>query len=62
MLVTLLPMVMLVKLEQPRNAESPMLVTPSGMVMLVKLEQPQNAESPIVVTLPSVGITLLVHP
>ena len=32
-------MVMLVKLEQPENAESPILVTLSGIVMLVKLVQ-----------------------
>ena len=43
MLVTPSGMVMLVKLEQSSNAESPMLVTLSGMVMLVKLEQSANA-------------------
>ena len=39
MLVTLLPMVTLVKPVQPKNAERPMLVTLFGMVTLVKPEQ-----------------------
>ena len=39
MLVTLSGIVILVKLLQERNADSPMLVTPSGIVMLVKLVQ-----------------------
>jgi hypothetical protein len=34
---------MLVRLEQPENAPSPIEVTPSGIVMLVRLEQPENA-------------------
>ena len=37
MLVTLLPMVTLVRLVQPEKAPSPMLVTLSGIVMLVRL-------------------------
>ena len=39
MLVTLLEIVMLVKLVQFLNADSPMLVTLLGIVMLVKLVQ-----------------------
>jgi hypothetical protein len=39
-------MVILVRPEQPENAESPILVT-LVMMMLVALEQPENAESPI---------------
>ena len=35
--------VTLVKLEQPPNAEIPMVVTLSGIVTLVKLEQFKNA-------------------
>ncbi len=34
-----LGMLMLVRLEQPLNAELPMFVTELGMVMLVRLEQ-----------------------
>jgi len=41
--VTLSGIVMLVRLEQPENAESLMDVTPSGIVMLVRSEQPENA-------------------
>ena len=54
--------VILLRLEQPENAEEPMLVTLSGIVILVRLEQPENAEEPMLVTLPSVGITLFLHP
>ena len=36
-------MVTLVRLEQPENAQSPMLVTLPGMETLVRLEQPENA-------------------
>ena len=43
MLVTPFPMVTLVRLLQPENAEYPMLVTLSGIVMLVRLLQPENA-------------------
>ena len=39
MLVTLLGVVMLVRLLQPKNAESPMLVTLLGIVMFVRLLQ-----------------------
>ena len=39
MLVTLSGIVMLVKLLQKENTDSPMLVTLSGIVMLVKLLQ-----------------------
>jgi hypothetical protein len=42
---------MLVKLDAPRNAESPILVTPLGIVMLVKRDAPRNAEAPILVRL-----------
>ena len=37
-------------------------VTPFGIVMLVRLAQYENASSPIDVTLPSVGMTLFLHP
>ena len=43
MLVTLSRMVILVRPEQLRNANSPMLVTLFGIVMLVRLLQPENA-------------------
>jgi hypothetical protein len=59
MLVTPLPIVKLVRLVQPENADSPMLVTPLGMVMLLK-PLLSNAESPILVTL--LGIVTLVSP
>ena len=39
MLVTLLPIVTLVRLVQQSNAESPMLVTLLGIVTLVRLVQ-----------------------
>ena len=41
--VTELGMVMLVRPEQPLNAQSPMEVTELGMVMLVRLEHSLNA-------------------
>ena len=54
MLVTLFGIVMLSRLEQLRNAESPMLVTPFGIVMLSSLEQSSNAPykmlPPVIVT------------
>ena len=50
--------VMLSRLEQPENAEEPMLVTLFGIVMLVRLEQYLNAQSPMLVTL--FGIVMLV--
>ena len=62
MLVTPSGIVTLLRLLQPKNAESPMLVTLSGIVMLVRLLQPENAESPMFVTLPSDGMTLLLQP
>ena len=39
-----------------------MLVTLFPIVMLVSHVQPENAEEPMLVTLPSVGITLVLHP
>ena len=39
-----------------------MIVTLSGIVTLVRLLQPAKAESPMLVTLPSLGITLVLHP
>ena len=39
-----------------------MPVTPSGIEIDVKPVQPENAEAPMPVTLPSVGITLVLHP
>ena len=50
MLVTLFPIVALVKLEQFWNALSPMLSTLFGIVTLVKLEQPLNALLTMLVT------------
>ena len=50
MLVTLFGIIMLVRLLQPQNAESPMLVTLSGIVMLVRLLHQQNASLPMLVT------------
>ena len=58
MLVTLSGIVMLVKLVQLENAESPMLVTRSEIVMLVKLLQSENADSPMLVTPSSITIFL----
>ena len=49
--VTLSPIVALVKLVQPRKAELPMLVTLSGMVTLFSPLQPKKAELPMLVTL-----------
>jgi|SRR6516162_6284754 len=46
----LLPITTLVRLEQPRKAESSMLVTLSGMVTLDILVMYQNARGPISVT------------
>ena len=51
MLVTLSGIVIVVKLEQPSNAKSPILVTLSGIIIFVKLEQPENADSSTLVTL-----------
>ncbi len=42
MLVTLFGIVMLVRLPQRSNADSPILVTLLGIVMLVRLLQPEN--------------------
>jgi hypothetical protein len=39
MLVTLFPMMTLVRLVQPEKAQAPMLVTLSGIVTLVRLVQ-----------------------
>ena len=52
-------MVILVKREQPLNAEKPIQVTLSGIVTLVKLEHPLKAPLPIKVTL--LGIVTLVN-
>ena len=43
MLVTLLPMVTLVRPVQPENAQPPMLVTLFGIVTLVSPVQSENA-------------------
>ncbi len=43
MLLTLLGIVMLVRLIQPRKASSPMLVTLFGIVMFVRLVQSLKA-------------------
>ena len=44
MLVTPSGITMLVRLEQPRKAEPPILVTLSGISILVRLEQFSKAE------------------
>ena len=44
------------------NAASPIDLTLYGIVMLVRPVHPENAQEPIDVTLPSVGITLALHP
>ena len=62
MLATELPIVTLVRPEQPEKAKSPMLVTESGMVMLVRPVQPQKAYSPMLETesgMPMLVILLL---
>ena len=51
MLVTLFPIVTLVKPLHPRNASLPMLVTLSPIVTLVKPLHPENALPPMLVTL-----------
>ena len=51
MLVTLSGMAMLVKEEQPLNAQCPMRVTLSGITRLRKEEQPLNTFFPMQVTL-----------
>jgi hypothetical protein len=58
MLVTLFPMVTLVKPVQKPNAELPMLVTLFPMTTLVKPVQYQNASIPMLVTL--LGMVTLV--
>ena len=50
MLITLLPIVMLVRLVQPKNALLPILVTLFGMVILVRLVHHQNAVEPMFVS------------
>ena len=55
---SIIPIVTLIRFEQPLNAELPMLVTLSGIVILVKLLQPLNTETSILVTLS--GIVILV--
>jgi len=49
--VTLFGIVMLVKLLQPPNAQSPMLVIPLPKVILVNPVQPENAFLSMLVTL-----------
>ena len=51
MLVTLLGIVIEVRLEQPLNAQSPILVTLLGMAIEVRFLQNRNAFSPMLVTL-----------
>jgi hypothetical protein len=59
MVVTLFPMVTLVRLEQSKKAPSPMLVTLSGMVTLVRPQQLLKALPPMLVTLS--GTVMLVR-
>ena len=51
-------MVMLVRLEQSLNTDSPILVTLLGMVTLVSLEQPENANE-LIVTVPFLTLSLV---
>ena len=60
MLVTLPGITMLVRLEQPENAHSPMLVTPLRITTLERPEQAENALFSIAVT--RGGITTLERP
>ena len=60
MLVTLLPIVMLIRPLQALNASVPMLVTLLGIVALVSPLQPKNASFPMLVTL--LGIIVLLQP
>jgi hypothetical protein len=53
-------MEILVRLEQPSKAQSPITVTDSGMEMLVRLEQPSKALPPISVT--DGGKVVFTHP
>ena len=63
MIVTLVGMVMLVRLLQFWNAQSPMIVTLFGMVMLVRLLQFRNAPAPMLVTVSGIFILVrLLHP
>lgn len=55
--VTLVPMVTVVRLVQPENAYIPILVTLLGMVMLVREVQAPNAKNPMLVTL-EVGVNV----
>ena len=57
--MTLSGIVTLVREEQPKNAQPPMLVTLSGIVTLLRDEQSSNASSPMFVTL--LGIVTLVR-
>ena len=50
-LVTLLPIMTLVRLRQEENAPTPMLVTPSPTVTPIRLVQDWNAHSPMLLTL-----------
>ena len=59
MLVKLLGRLMLVKLEHPRNAPSPISVTLSGIEMLV-MGHPRNAWLPILITVS--GIEMFFNP
>ena len=58
MLVTLVPIVTLVRLEQLANASIPMLATLSGIVTLVRAKQLPNVSSSMLLTLS--GIVTLV--
>ena len=61
MLVTLLPIVMLEREEQPQNAHSPILVTESGIWMLEREEQKENAYSPMLdIFVPSLILTAFI--
>ena len=51
---------MVARLEQPRNAQPPMVVTELGMLMSVRLEQPENAPMPMEVT--EFGIVVFLQP
>lgn len=58
MLMTLFPIVTLIRLLQPKKASTPMLVTLSPIVTLVRLLQLAKALSPMLVE----GLSLSRHP
>ena len=59
MLATLLGIVIVVKEEQSRNADAPILVTEDGIVTEFNQEQPEKAYAPMLVSLlPDAKVTV----